>query len=57
MMKPKKIIKSLIVLGDNGVGKTTILYNFSKNKEMNTTYRETIGKYTYSIKITINLII
>jgi len=41
-MKPKKNIKSLIVLGENGVGKTTILYNYSKNKEMSSIYKETI---------------
>ena len=50
MKKTKKIIKSLIILGDQEVGKTTILYNYSKNKEMSSIYKETIGKHFYNHK-------
>jgi len=44
MKKSTKFIKSLIVLGDPEVGKTTLLYNYTKNKEMTNIYKETIGK-------------
>jgi len=50
MSKQKKQIKSLIVLGENGVGKTAILYNYTKNKEMSSNYRETIGRNIFVIK-------